>query len=201
MIEKPGTLNLYSTTTVNTVTNLSFASRILAIIYWRLPHVGAAISKTLEAIDVEIIAPVLSFPAFPSLASSSQSTSAASVASRRLSPSSSSSSSSSLVSDVASTASSSSSSTASSGVTSSSKEHGPNRNSAPGVNASSLLYGWPDLYKELPPLDPNQQRDNGPWLTILEKFDFSFISFFKEWILHVKYVFLFVYLPLYRYLL
>jgi hypothetical protein len=64
LIDKPNP-SVFSTTATNSMNSMAFASKVLAIVYWRLPQVGQAISKILEIPDVELLVPVLSFPAFP----------------------------------------------------------------------------------------------------------------------------------------
>lgn len=193
--------------TINTMTNIHFACKVLAVLYWRLPPVGAAISQILEIPNLELLAPVLSFSPFPDDSASNASE---------------------LVSSTNSFSSSSTSSSSSTpantsitidNTTTSQLINQPTPRSRPG----SSLYGWPQVYKDLPPLtDPivlppqplplssstpspsstslsttppaTPALSNPPspspsaWLTVLAKFDVTYYLFFKEWILHVKYV-------------
>lgn len=198
---------------MNTMTNTQFACKILAVLYWRLPYVGAAISQIMEIPNMELIAPVLSFPAFPSdIPAEGNTTPVQNINNNNNN-------------NAEPAPGGNLSSTPPSTVDSNNAQ---NVAMTPRTRRGASLFGWPQLYKDLPPItdpivppsipipSPSSTLSNStsalpslsgtppsssplsssalvtmspsPWLTVMAKFDVTYITFFKEWILHVKYV-------------
>lgn len=131
----PSSISVTFNVALNSMMNINFACKVLAVVYWRLPYVGTAISQILEIPDIELLAPVLSFSAFPEDNNNNISNNNSMINNNNTSNGS-----------ISSLDTSTSSLNQSNNINNNShNNNNNNRNRAD-------LFGWAQLYKDLPPL-------------------------------------------------